>query len=61
LRIFGRKRKEVTGGWRKFRNEELRIFYSSPTVINVITSRMRWAGNVARTGDVRNAYEVLVE
>jgi hypothetical protein len=60
-RIFGPKRDEVTGGWRKLHNEELHGLYSSPSIIRVIKSRrMRWAGNVARMGEVRNAYNILV-
>jgi hypothetical protein len=44
-RIFGPKRDEVTGGWRKLRNEKLRNLYFSPSIIRIITSRrMRWAG-----------------
>jgi hypothetical protein len=50
-RIFGPKRDEVTGGWRKLHNEELRNFYSSRSIIRMIKSRrMRWAGNVALMG-----------
>jgi hypothetical protein len=50
-RIFGPKRDEVTGGWRKLHNEKLRDFYSLPSIIRIIKyRRMRWADHVARTG-----------
>jgi hypothetical protein len=59
-RIFGPKRDEVTGGWRKLRNDELRDLYCSPSIIIMITSRrMRWAGHIARMGKKTNAYRLL--
>jgi hypothetical protein len=60
-RIFGLKRDEVTGEWRKLHNEELRDLYSSASIIRIIKSRrMRWVGHVARMGKKRNAYRLLV-
>jgi hypothetical protein len=60
-RIFGPNRNEVTGGWRKLHNEELHNLYFSPSIIRTMKSRrMRWARNVARLGDNRNAYRILV-
>jgi hypothetical protein len=59
LRIFGPKRKEVPGGWRRLYNEELHNLYSSPNIIRVINLRI-WAGYVAFMGKVRNAYKILI-
>jgi hypothetical protein len=60
-RIFGLRRDEVTGDWRKLHNEELHNLYSSPNIITMIKSRrMRWAGFVARMGEIGNAYRILV-
>jgi hypothetical protein len=58
-RIFGPKRDEVTGEWRKLHNEELNDLYCSPNISRVDKSRrMRWEGNVARMGEKRDAHRV---
>jgi hypothetical protein len=59
-RMFGPKREEVVGGWRRQHNEELHNLYASPNVIRVIKSRRMIWGHVARMGDMRNAYRILV-
>ena len=60
-RIFGSKMDEVTDEWRKLHNEELNDAYCSLNIVRVITSRrMRWVGHVARMGERRGVYRVLV-
>jgi hypothetical protein len=60
-RIFGQKRDEVGGSWRKLHDEELHNLYCLPSKIRMIKSRrMRWAGYVALMGEKRNAYRILV-
>ena len=60
-RVFGPKRDEVTGEWRELHDEELSDLYSLPNIVRVVKSRrMRWAGHVARMGEGRGVYRVLV-
>jgi hypothetical protein len=60
-RVFGPKRDEVTGKWRKLHNEELNDLYSLPNMVRVVKSRrMRWARHVARMGEGRGVHRVLV-
>jgi hypothetical protein len=60
-RIFGPKREEVTGEWRKLHNEELNDLYSSPNIVRVIKPRgMRGTGPVARMGERRGVYRILM-
>ena len=60
-RIFGHKRGEVTGDWRKLHNEELTDLFLSPNIIQVIKlRRIRWLGHVAHMGERKGAYRVLM-
>ena len=60
-KIFGAKRDEITGEWRKLHNAELHALYFSPNIIsNLKSRRLRWAGHVARMEQLRNEYRVLV-
>ena len=60
-RIFGPKRDEVTGEWRNLHNEKLNDLYCSPNTVQVTKSRrMNWMGHVARVGERRGVYRVLV-
>ena len=59
--VFGPKRDEVTGEWRKLHNEELSDLYSLPNILRVVKSRrMRWAEHVARMGEGRGVHRILV-
>ena len=59
-RVFGPKRDEVTGEWRKLHNEEFSDLYALPNIVRVVKSRrMRWVGHVARMGEGRGVHRVL--
>jgi hypothetical protein len=58
-KVYGPKREEG-GSWIKFHNDELHSLYSSPNIVRVMKSRLRWAGHVACMGDGRGVYRVLV-
>jgi hypothetical protein len=60
LRTVGPKRHEVIREWRKLHNEDLHDLYSSSNIVRVIISKMRWTGQVARLGEGRGVYKVLV-
>jgi hypothetical protein len=60
-RISGPRTEEVAGGWRRLHNEELHNLHASPYTIRIIKSRkMRWTEHVARMGEMRNAYKILI-
>jgi hypothetical protein len=59
-KILGPKRDEVKGEWRRLHNEELNDLYSSPNIIRVKSRKMRWVGHVARMGEGRGTYRILV-
>jgi len=58
-RIVGHK-EEGAGGWRRLHNEELHNLYASPNIRVIKSRRMRWAGHIACTGEIRKAYNILV-
>jgi hypothetical protein len=61
-KIFGLKRVEITGKWRRLHTKELYTLYCSPNIIRVTKSRrMRWTVHMARMGDMRGAYRILAE
>jgi hypothetical protein len=60
LKIFVPKRGEETGGWRRLHNEKLHNLYTSPNVMVMKSRRMSRVGHVARMGEMRNAYKIVV-
>ena len=59
-RVFGTKKDEVTGEWRKLHNEELSNLYSLPNIVRVVKSRrLRWEGHVARRGERRGVFSFV--
>jgi hypothetical protein len=59
--IFGPKREELAGGWRRLHNKEVHKSYASLHIANIIkTRRMRWTGHAARMGEMRHVYKILV-
>jgi hypothetical protein len=60
-RIYGARREEVVGGWRRLHNEELHNLYASSYIVGVTKSRrLRWAGHVVRIGDIRSVYKIVI-
>ena len=60
-KIFGTKREEITGEWRKLHNADLHTLYSSHNIIrNIKSRRLRWAGHIAHMEESKNAYRDLV-
>jgi len=59
LTIFGPKREEAVGGWRRLHNEELHILYSSQNIRTIKSRRMRLVGHVAGMGEMRNRHKIL--
>jgi hypothetical protein len=59
-RIFGFNREEVAEGWRRLRNEELHNSYTSPNIVKVVKSGMRWTEHITRMGEMRSMYKIVV-
>jgi len=60
MRICGTKREKVAGGRRRLHNEEVHNLYTSPNIIRMIKSRIRWVWHVACMGEMKNTYKILV-